>query len=83
MSIGRIDSEQALRDFIRQQIDDAPIGVRVRQLQGRLLEGNGSPENVVAAPVGTLYSRRDGGPGTTLYCKEAGGAGNTGWTALP
>jgi len=41
---------------------------------------NGSPEGVVTAPVGSLYSRRDGGTGTTLYVKESG-SGNTGWTA--
>lgn len=53
----------------------------VRQLQGRLLSGTGSPENVVSARVGTLYTREDGGAGTTLYVKESGGSGNTGWTA--
>jgi hypothetical protein len=42
--------------------------------------GTGSPEGVVAAPVGSMYSRTDGGPGTTLYVKEQG-AGNTGWVA--
>ena len=40
--------------------------------------GNGSPEGVVSAPVGSLYSRTDGGAGTSLYVKESG-AGNTGW----
>lgn len=44
------------------------------------LSGTGSPETVVAAPVGTLYTRTDGGAGTTLYVKESG-AGNTGWVA--
>lgn len=83
MSIGRIDSEQALAAFIQQQLRSGDTLTLIRQLQERLLAGKGSPENVVAAPVGTLYSRTDGGPGTTLYCKEAGGAGNTGWTALP
>lgn len=40
--------------------------------------GAGSPENVVTAPVGSLYSRSDGGLVTSLYVKESG-AGNTGW----
>jgi hypothetical protein len=40
--------------------------------------GSGSPEGVVTAPVGSLYSRTDGGAGTSLYVKESG-AGNTGW----
>ncbi len=43
-------------------------------------KGTGSPEGVVAAPVGSLYSRTDGGVGTALYRKETG-TGNTGWTA--
>ncbi|MBK9241108.1 MAG: hypothetical protein IPL75_12765 [Acidobacteria bacterium] len=42
--------------------------------------GAGSPEGVLAAPVGSMYSRTDGGPGTTLYVKEQG-TGNTGWVA--
>ena len=42
--------------------------------------GTGSPESVVTASVGSLYSRTDGGSGTTLYVKESG-TGNTGWTA--
>lgn len=42
--------------------------------------GSGSPEGVVTAPVGSLYSRNDGGANTTLYVKESG-TGNTGWVA--
>jgi hypothetical protein len=42
--------------------------------------GTGSPEGVVTAPVGSLYTRTDGGAGTTLYVKESG-TGNTGWVA--
>ncbi len=42
--------------------------------------GSGSPQGVLTAPVGTLYSRADGGAGTTLYVKESG-SGNTGWVA--
>ena len=45
-----------------------------------LATGTGSPEGVVTAPVGSMYSRQDGGTGTTLYVKESG-AGNTGWAA--
>jgi hypothetical protein len=33
---------------------------------------------MVSAPVGSLYSRTDGGAATTLYVKQSG-AGNTGW----
>jgi hypothetical protein len=40
--------------------------------------GTGSPEGVVAAPVGSIFSRTDGGIDTTFYRKEVG-SGNTGW----
>jgi hypothetical protein len=40
--------------------------------------GSGSPEGVVTAPIGSLYSRSDGGLLTSLYVKESG-SGNTGW----
>jgi hypothetical protein len=40
--------------------------------------GTGSPEGVLAAVVGSLYTRTDGGALTTLYVKESG-TGNTGW----
>lgn len=42
--------------------------------------GAGSPEGAVTAPIGSLYTRTDGGANTTLYVKESG-AGNTGWVA--
>jgi hypothetical protein len=42
--------------------------------------GTGSPEGVVTASVGALFTRTDGGAGTTLYVKETG-TGNTGWAA--
>lgn len=44
------------------------------------LSGNNSPEGVVSAPVGSLYSRLNGGASTSLYVKESG-TGNTGWIA--
>lgn len=43
--------------------------------------GTGTPESAVTAPVGSLFSRTDGGGGTTLYVKETG-SGNTGWAAM-
>ena len=47
---------------------------------GNKLSGTGSPEGAVSAPVGTLYTDDNGGPGTTLYVKESG-TGGTGWAA--
>jgi hypothetical protein len=43
-------------------------------------KGTGSPEGVVTAPIGSFYSRKDGGAGTSMYVKESG-TGNTGWVA--
>ncbi len=43
--------------------------------------GSGSPEGVVAAPVGAIYHRTDGSIGQkALYVKEDG-SGDTGWIA--
>jgi len=43
-------------------------------------DGSGTPEAVITAPVGSTFSRTDGGAGTSFYVKESG-AGNTGWIA--
>ncbi len=42
--------------------------------------GAGTPEGVVTARIGSLWTRTDGGAGTTLYVKESG-TGTTGWVA--
>lgn len=42
--------------------------------------GSNSPEGVVTAPVGSIFTRTNGGANTTLYVKESG-TGNTGWVA--
>src|SRR5262249_2184402 len=47
---------------------------------GLVRTGRGTPEGVVSAPVGSLYTRTDGTPGKTLYVKEKGD-GPTGWVA--
>ena len=44
--------------------------------------GAGSPEGVVGAVIGSMYTRTDGAANTTLYVKESGaGNSNTGWVA--
>lgn len=55
-------------------------GVSVLYLNGTVgwFRGTGSPEGVVTAPVGSFYSREDGGAGTSFYVKQSG-TGNTGW----
>lgn len=45
-----------------------------------LYTGTGSPEGVVVASPGSLYTRTDGGASTTLYVKTSGSDAN-GWTA--
>lgn len=45
------------------------------------LQGTGSPESAVTAPVGATYRRTDGSTSTTFYVKESG-TGNTGWVAV-
>lgn len=52
----------------------------VERVFGLHQKGVGSPEGVVTAPVGTIYTRTDGGIGSTMYVKESG-TGNTGWSA--
>jgi hypothetical protein len=42
--------------------------------------GSGSPNGVVTANPGSIYTNNAGGAGTTLYVKESG-TGNTGWIA--
>lgn len=42
--------------------------------------GTGSPEGVVIAAIGSLYSRTDGNSGSSFYVKESG-TGSTGWVA--
>lgn len=42
--------------------------------------GSGTPEGSLVAPVGSVYTRTDGGAGTTLYVKESG-TGSAGWVA--
>jgi hypothetical protein len=44
------------------------------------MSATGSPEGVVSASVGSMYTDKSGGTGTTLYVKESG-SGNTGWVA--
>jgi hypothetical protein len=61
-------------------IGNKPIQGNFDAIVTKLQWGNGTPENVVRAKVGTLYLRQDGGASTTLYVKETG-TGKTGWVA--
>jgi len=71
--------------FLQNNAEKARIGtdgwLRLGSSAGPIVAfGTGTPEGVVAAPVGSTFQRTDGGSGTSLYLKETG-AGNTGWVA--
>lgn len=72
--------DQAFKQGVLEVLRSSSLSLLVRQLQGAVLDGIGSPEGVVAAPIGVLYRRLDGGAGSTLYVKEAG-ADEFGWVA--
>lgn len=59
---------------------NAPGPIGVQWTLAKVYAGSGSPENVVAASVGSLFMRTDGGKGATLYVKESGDE-KTGWIA--
>jgi hypothetical protein len=61
-------------------LDDNSIINGVTNREIKTLYGNGSPEAVITAKVGSVYYRNDGGIGTTYYVKESG-IGNTGWVS--
>ena len=72
-STGRIDLGVKLRALATAGIEMGSGGPLWRA-------GAGSPEGAITAPVGSLWTRTDGGASTTLYVKESG-TGNTGWVA--
>lgn len=47
-----------------------------------VLGGEGDPSGVVAAPISSLYLRRDGGASAALYVKESDPTGKSGWVAV-
>lgn len=57
------------------------IGLNASLFGANYFAGTGSPESVVTARIGSIYSRTDGGQGTTFYYKESG-TSNTGWLAF-
>jgi len=59
---------------------NAPGPLGIQWTNSKLYAGSGSPENAIAATIGSLYLRTDGGTGSTFYVKESG-AGKTGWVA--
>lgn len=86
MSLPQRDPESSpagLEHLRRIVADVAGLAARIVALERRrpnVLHGEGTPQSVVTAPVGTLFVRTDGGASTTLYVKESG-TGDTGWVA--
>ena len=85
-----INSTDAVYPETDNSYDVGVSGLRYRNIYGATLRpgdgtaiwttGTGTPEGVVTAPVGSLFTRTDGGASTTLYVKQSG-TGNTGWVA--
>lgn len=57
------------------------VGFNAGTFGAQLFEGDGDPNGVVTARVGSMYLRRDGGQATSVYYKETG-TGNTGWVGI-
>jgi hypothetical protein len=57
------------------------VGGRDVQEGVQVFRGAGSPEGVVAASVGALFLRTDGGAATTLYVKESSPSPAAGWVS--
>jgi len=55
------------------------IAQEINAYAGYIYVGAGSPEAVIAAPIGAIYLRTDGGAGTSMYSKEADSGLATGW----
>lgn len=72
-----------IADYLNREV--APIVKRVRlaldALLARVMEGEGSPEGVVAADRAAIYMRQDGTLGSLIYFKTTDTV-STGWVAV-
>lgn len=57
-------------------------GVEWLTTETRFLEGDGPPDGVVSAPVGSRYIDKTGAQGAVEWVKRSGGVGNTGWICI-
>lgn len=78
VTIANVETDASLVSY--SSATGQPPDYTVEEKLREFMRGIGTPEGTVAAPVGTLYIRADGGVGTTLYVKESG-VGDTGWAA--
>lgn len=69
--------------FVANSVDVLPSGFyNSATINGiSWIVGSNTPEGAVYAPVGSFYSRTNGGTGTSFYVKETGGSTNFGWVA--
>ncbi len=70
-------SEGEIRAIVRNEVLNGQAGVLIRQLQGMLRRGTGSPEGVVDAPKGVVYQDDSSGD---VYRKTTAAGTLTGWT---
>lgn len=80
MNFGNQADSTFRRDVERNSVQTAASINALMDVTAVLYSGSGSPEGVIVAPIGSLYTRTDGGTGTTLYVKESGTDEN-GWVA--
>lgn len=59
----------------------ASVAFQAPTLAPHIRSGSGTPEGAIVAPIGSTFSRSDGGASTSIYVKESG-SGNTGWRAV-
>jgi len=71
----KVPTQQSVKAYVDTSISNQTVFNGVR-----LFTGSGSPEGVVAAPPGSMFTNTAGGFGTTLYVKEVGSL-DTGWSA--
>ncbi len=57
-------------------------GIEWETTETRFLEGNGAPNGVVSAPLGSRYIDKLATLGQVEWVKATGGGGNTGWIVL-
>ena len=64
------------------QISGALTAPYIHAGGGRLTSGgSGTPASAITAPLGSTWTRTDGGGGSTFYVKESGAGAATGWAA--
>lgn len=83
------DAINALQEELATKIDLPPglatgdllvwDGTKIVSTETRFFEGQGGPNGVVAAPVGSRYVDKLATQGAVEWVKNAGGEGNTGW----